>query len=137
VVFAYDGSDLARAAIAEAGRQQPAKRDALVLTVWRTFNVGFVPEPGSDFNAASGDEVREAAEQTAAHGVSIAQRHPERVMLTCACPIDSESQLPGPARRMIGAWHCSAEEDAKNGASTRRPCVTRCGSACSPSAMTT
>jgi len=73
VVFAYDGSDLAKAAIAEAGRQLPAKRDALVLTVWRTFNVEFVPEPGSQFDAACSDEVRQAAEQTAAHGTSLAQ----------------------------------------------------------------
>ena len=73
VVFAYDGSDLARAAITEAGRQLPAKSDALVLTVWRTFNVGFVPEPGADFDAASSGEVREAAEQTAARGASLAE----------------------------------------------------------------
>jgi nucleotide-binding universal stress UspA family protein/MFS family permease len=73
VVFAYDGSDLAGAAITEAGRQLPAKRDALVLTVWRTFNVGFVPEPGRDFDAACGDEVRRAAEHTAAHGASLAE----------------------------------------------------------------
>jgi hypothetical protein len=73
VVFAYDGSDLAGAAITEAGRQLPAKRDALVLTVWRTFNVGFVPEPGRDFDAACGDEVRRAAEHTAARGASLAE----------------------------------------------------------------
>jgi nucleotide-binding universal stress UspA family protein/MFS family permease len=73
VMFAYDGSDLARAAIAVAGRQLPAKRDALVLTVWRTFNVGFVPERGSDFDAANSAEVRQAAEQTAAYGASLAE----------------------------------------------------------------
>jgi nucleotide-binding universal stress UspA family protein len=72
VLFAYDGSDLAKAAIAEAGRQLPVDRDALVLTVWRTFNVGFLPEPGTEFDAACGGEVREAAEQTAARGASLA-----------------------------------------------------------------
>lgn len=72
VLFAYDGSDLAKAAIAEAGRQLPADRDALVLTVWRTFNVGFLPEPGTQFDAACGGDVREAAEQTAARGASLA-----------------------------------------------------------------
>jgi nucleotide-binding universal stress UspA family protein len=72
VVFAYDGSDLAKAAIAEAGRQLPAKRDALVLTVWKTFNVGFLPEPGAKFDAACADEVKHAAEQTAMHGASLA-----------------------------------------------------------------
>jgi nucleotide-binding universal stress UspA family protein/MFS family permease len=73
VLFAYDGSDPARAAIAEAGQQLPARRDALVVTVWRTFNVGFVPDPGLEFNAACAPEVREAAEQTAARGVSLAE----------------------------------------------------------------
>jgi nucleotide-binding universal stress UspA family protein/MFS family permease len=73
VVFAYDGSDLAKAAIAEAGRQLPAKRDALVLTVWTTFNVGFLPEPGARFDAACADEVQQAAEQTATHGASLAE----------------------------------------------------------------
>jgi nucleotide-binding universal stress UspA family protein/MFS family permease len=73
VVFAYDGSDLAKAAIAEAARQLPAKRDALVVTVWRTFNVGFLPEPGARFDAACADEVKQAAEQTAAHGASLAE----------------------------------------------------------------
>ena len=73
VLFAYDGSRLARAAIAEAGRQLPAGRRALVLTVWRTFNVGFLPEPGAEFDAACADAVGEAAEQTAAHGAELAE----------------------------------------------------------------
>jgi len=73
VLFAYDGSRLAQRAIAEAGRQLPAGRDALVLTVWRTFNVGFIPEPGAQFDAACADAVGEAAEQTAAHGAALAQ----------------------------------------------------------------
>ncbi|HTA07531.1 MAG TPA: MFS transporter [Streptosporangiaceae bacterium] len=72
VLLAYDGSDLARAAIAEAGQQLPASRDALVVTVWRTFNVGFVPEPGAHFDAACADDVRQAAEQTAQHGAALA-----------------------------------------------------------------
>jgi MFS family permease/nucleotide-binding universal stress UspA family protein len=73
VLFAYDGSRLAQRAIAEAGRQLPAGRDALVLTVWRTFNVGFIPEPGAQFDAACAGSVGEAAEQTAAHGAALAQ----------------------------------------------------------------
>jgi nucleotide-binding universal stress UspA family protein len=73
VLFAYDGSRLAQRAIAEAGRQLPAGRDALVLTVWRTFNVGFIPEPGAEFDAACADAVGEAAEQTAAHGAALAE----------------------------------------------------------------
>jgi MFS family permease/nucleotide-binding universal stress UspA family protein len=73
VLLTYDGSRLATAAIAEAGRQLPARRDALVLTVWRTFSVGFVPEPGAHFDAASACDVEQAAEQTAAHGAAIAE----------------------------------------------------------------
>jgi nucleotide-binding universal stress UspA family protein/MFS family permease len=73
VLFAYDGSDVARAAIAEAAHQLPARRRALVLTVWRTFNVGFVPEPDAQFNAACGGEVGQAAEQTAARGAALAE----------------------------------------------------------------
>jgi nucleotide-binding universal stress UspA family protein len=73
VVFAYDGSDMAKAAIAEAGRQLPARREALVFTIWRTFAVGFIPEPGAQFDAACAGQVREAAEQTAARGASLAE----------------------------------------------------------------
>jgi nucleotide-binding universal stress UspA family protein/MFS family permease len=73
VLIAYDGSRLASAAIAEAGRQLPARRDALVLTVWRTFSVGFEPEPGAQFDAADACDVEQAAEQTAAHGAALAE----------------------------------------------------------------
>jgi nucleotide-binding universal stress UspA family protein/MFS family permease len=72
VLFAYDGSELAKTAIAEAAQQLPRRREALVLTVWRTFAVGFVPEPDAQFDAACGDDVRQAAEQTAAHGAALA-----------------------------------------------------------------
>jgi nucleotide-binding universal stress UspA family protein len=72
VVFAYDGSDLAEAAIAEAGRQLRTGRDALVLTIWEPFNVGFLPVGDVEFNAAQVDEVRKAAEQTAEHGAALA-----------------------------------------------------------------
>jgi nucleotide-binding universal stress UspA family protein len=73
VLFAYDGSDLAGNAIAEAGRQLRADRDALVLTVWEPFNVGFLPIREVGFNAAEADEVQKAAEETAAYGASLAQ----------------------------------------------------------------
>jgi nucleotide-binding universal stress UspA family protein/MFS family permease len=74
VLFAYDGSDMAKAAITEAGRQLPARREALVLTVWRTFLVGFIPDPGAQFDAACGDDVRQAAEQVADDGASLADQ---------------------------------------------------------------
>jgi nucleotide-binding universal stress UspA family protein len=73
VVFAYDGSDLARLAFEEAGRQLVAGRDALVLTVWRPFAVGFMPPPGVKFDAAASEEVGKAAEETAAQGASMAE----------------------------------------------------------------
>jgi nucleotide-binding universal stress UspA family protein len=73
VLFAYDGSDLAEKAIAEAGRQLRAHRDALVLTIWEPFNVGFLPVREAGFNAAQAGEVRKAAEETAAHGAALAQ----------------------------------------------------------------
>ena len=73
VVFAYDGSELAGYAITEAGRQLRAGRDAVVLTIWEPFNVGFLPVGGTEFDAAGADEVRAAAEKTALHGASLAE----------------------------------------------------------------
>ena len=48
VVFAYDGSELAKHAIGEAGRLLEAGGEALVVTVWQPFDVGFLPPPGSN-----------------------------------------------------------------------------------------
>ena len=73
VLFAYDGSELARLAIEEAGRQLSPGRDAVVLTIWRPYAVGFIASPEVKFDAAAADEVRKAAEETAAQGASIAQ----------------------------------------------------------------
>ena len=73
-VFAYDGSELAKLAIDEAGLQLTAGRDALVITVWHPFDVGFVPAGGVRFDAAQVSEVRDAAEQTAAEGARLAQQ---------------------------------------------------------------
>ncbi|HUN32800.1 MAG TPA: universal stress protein [Trebonia sp.] len=73
ILFAFDGSDLAANAIAEAGRQLRPGGEAVVLTIWEPFNVGFLPVDGMGFDAAGADEVRKAAEQTAAHGASLAQ----------------------------------------------------------------
>jgi nucleotide-binding universal stress UspA family protein len=73
VLFAYDGSDLARLAIEEVGRQLEPGRDAVVLTVWRPYGVGFIPPPEVQFDAAATDEVRKAAEETAARGASMAE----------------------------------------------------------------
>jgi nucleotide-binding universal stress UspA family protein len=73
VVFAFDGSELAKLAIEEAGRQLDAGRDALVVCVWQPFDVGFVPAGGLRFDAAQIRDVRRAAEDTAAEGVSLAE----------------------------------------------------------------
>src|SRR5581483_870128 len=73
VVFAYDGSDLAKLAIDEAGRQLASGRDALVLTVWHPFDVGFLPAGGLQFDAAQISDVKDAAELTAAEGASLAR----------------------------------------------------------------
>jgi nucleotide-binding universal stress UspA family protein len=73
IVFAYDGSALAKIAIDEAGRQLPPGRDALVLTVWQPFDVGFVPAVKLRIDAAEIADVRNAAEQTAAEGAALAQ----------------------------------------------------------------
>ena len=73
VVFAYDGSDLAKLAIEEAGRLLYSGGEALVVTVWQPFDVGFVPVAGLQLDAAQIAEVRKAAEQTAAAGAALAE----------------------------------------------------------------
>jgi nucleotide-binding universal stress UspA family protein/MFS family permease len=73
LLFVYDGSELAKAAIHEASRQLPAGRDALVVTVWRVFNVGFIADPPVEFDAACSEAVRDAATQTAASGAALAR----------------------------------------------------------------
>jgi nucleotide-binding universal stress UspA family protein len=72
VVFAYDGSELAKHAIEEAGRLLEAGGDALVVTVWQPFDVGFLPAAGLQFDAAQIADVRAAAAQTAAAGAEVA-----------------------------------------------------------------
>src|SRR5690349_21128037 len=73
VVFAYDGSELAKLAIDEAAQQLAPGREAVVLTVWHPFDVGFVPAGDVRFDAAQVAEVKRAAEQTAAEGASLAE----------------------------------------------------------------
>jgi nucleotide-binding universal stress UspA family protein len=73
VLFAYDGSDLARLAIEEAGRQLASGREAIVLCVWQPSDVGFEPVGGQHFDAQAADEVEKAAEETAAYGATLAE----------------------------------------------------------------
>jgi nucleotide-binding universal stress UspA family protein len=74
VVFAYDGSDLAKLAIKEAGTLLDGRHDAIVACVWQPFDVGFVPAAGLQFDAAAAEDVRQAAEATAAEGAALAER---------------------------------------------------------------
>jgi len=72
VLFAYDGSELARLAIEEAGRQLPPGRDALVLCVWQPADVGFVPVDPAHLDAQNATAVEAAAQETANEGVTLA-----------------------------------------------------------------
>jgi MFS family permease/nucleotide-binding universal stress UspA family protein len=72
VFFAYDGSELAAHAIAQAASQLAPRRDALVVCVWQPVDVGFMPADGKQFDADRATEVRRAAERTADHGASLA-----------------------------------------------------------------
>ena len=74
VLFAYDGSELAELAIEQAGDLLAPGRTALVLCVWQPGDVGFVPVDDRHFDAQNATEVQEAAEQTAAHGASLAEK---------------------------------------------------------------
>ena len=72
VLIAYDGSELARDAAAEAGRQIGPGREALVLTVWQPFDVGFVTPRKLSLDAREAADVKGAAEQVATDGASLA-----------------------------------------------------------------
>jgi len=74
VLFAYDGSELAKLAIEHAARQLAPGREALSVCVWQPADVGFVPAGGQHFDAAAAGEVRQAAEETAAYGASLAAK---------------------------------------------------------------
>jgi nucleotide-binding universal stress UspA family protein len=74
VLFAYDGSELAQLAIEQAGLQLAPGRDALVVCVWHPADVGFVPSPERHIDAQNAAEVKEAAQETAAQGASLAEK---------------------------------------------------------------
>jgi MFS family permease/nucleotide-binding universal stress UspA family protein len=74
VVFAYDGSELAACAIEQAAGQLASRRCALVVCVWQPADVGFTPVDKKHFDADKATEVRRAAENTAAHGASLAEK---------------------------------------------------------------
>lgn len=74
VLFAYDGSELAELAIEQASQQLAPGRDALVLCVWQPADVGFIPVDGRHLDAQNASAVQKAAQQTAAHGASLAEK---------------------------------------------------------------
>jgi nucleotide-binding universal stress UspA family protein len=74
VLFAYDGSELAKLAIEEAGSQLADGRKALVVCVWQPADVGFVPSNEQHFDATAAGEVRKAAEEVAAAGAVLAEQ---------------------------------------------------------------
>lgn len=74
ILFAYDGSSLSALAIERAGRELASGRDALVLCVWQPGGVGFVPVTARTFDANSASDVRQAAQETADFGASLARK---------------------------------------------------------------
>ena len=73
MLFAYDGTKLAAHAIKQAATQLSPQRDAVVVCVWQPVDVGFTPTSSRHFDTDQASEVRQAAEQTAAHGASLAR----------------------------------------------------------------
>ncbi|MDT5097872.1 MAG: hypothetical protein QOC76_1609 [Mycobacterium sp.] len=74
VLLAYDGTELAACAIRMAAAQLAPYRDALVVCVWQTVDVGFTPSDTTHFDADQATDVRRAAERTAACGADLAAR---------------------------------------------------------------
>lgn len=73
VLFAYDGSDYAQQAIAEAGRQLRTERPAIVLTVVTPFEA--IPFWGAPFSAMPSEiaeEIFVRAESVASEGAELA-----------------------------------------------------------------
>ncbi|HTU98067.1 MAG TPA: universal stress protein [Solirubrobacteraceae bacterium] len=102
IVFAYDGSELAKLAIDQAAAQVTPGRAALVLTVWHPFDVGFVPAGDVHFDAAQISDVKQAAEHTAADGASRAQ----------AAGFDAGSAVAEAAPTWKGIVNAADEHDA-------------------------
>ena len=75
VLIAYDGSDQAKAAIADAGRQLAAGRHAVVLSVWEPLDsVPFWGAPTSMVPPVMAEEVESEAQKLAAEGAELAKQ---------------------------------------------------------------
>lgn len=87
VLFGYDGCDLAKLAIERAGHELAPGRDALIVCVWQTNDVGFVAPNERHLKAGDAAAVRAAAKETAAHGASLAEAagfRPESIAVMAA-----------------------------------------------------
>jgi nucleotide-binding universal stress UspA family protein len=73
ILFVYDGTAVAAQAIERAGRELATGREALVLCVWQPADVGFEPVTQRHFDADAANEVRQAAQETADYGASLAR----------------------------------------------------------------
>jgi nucleotide-binding universal stress UspA family protein len=74
ILFAYDGSDQAKAAIEQAGRQLTNGRPAVVLTVWQPFgSMVFVGAPGVA-PVGLDDDIEDDAQRVAEEGAELARR---------------------------------------------------------------
>ncbi len=73
ILIAYDGSDCAREAIAEAGRQLRDDRPTIVLTIWEPLDaVPFWGVPLAAVSTDLTDEVMARARSVADEGVALA-----------------------------------------------------------------
>lgn len=74
VLFAYDGSDQAKAAIEVAGQQLGAGRKAVVLTVWQPLGAalpfGSIGDGAADLEASVETETRSVADEGATRAES-------------------------------------------------------------------
>ena len=74
VLLCYDGSDFARAAIAEAGRQLAPGRRALVLTVWQPLeSIPFYGAPLAPVGPDVDQGLTAEAEGAAREGLELAR----------------------------------------------------------------
>jgi nucleotide-binding universal stress UspA family protein len=73
ILFAYDGSEYAKAAFKQAGEQLRDGRRAIVLTVWQPFGpTGFVGAPGVP-PVGLEEDVERDARRTAEEGARLAR----------------------------------------------------------------
>ena len=102
ILFAYDGSDQAQAAIRQAGRELAPGRDAIVLTVWQPF--GALPFFGGErLPSDLEDEVAAEAENVAEQGAQLAR----------AVGFDASAQ----ATSSLSVWRTIVDEAHDRGAS--------------------